>query len=451
MKRLEPVIWSKGTFLTPQHLQIQDRFLENTLQFQLEALSFRPWGFREWRVDQQALSTGTFALSAASGIFPDGLLFDIPDSDAGPPPRSIVDCFDVDSDSLDIYLTIPPYREKGLNVSGSEWNGDTRYRADFVLMRDENTGLAEKPVQIGRKNFRFLTGQELREGSSALRAARVQRTATGTFHLDPLFVPPVLDFAASPYLVSVARRLVEILAAKSGQLAGLRREKNQGLADFTSADIASFWLLYTINSHFPLIHHLFAANTGHPERLFTAMLTLAGALTTFSTTIQPRHLPAYDHDNLSFSFSDLDEKLRILLETVVPSNFVSLPMKLVKNSIYAAAVNDDKYLKNTRLYLAVSAEMSQAELITRTPQLIKVCSATHIEHLVRQALPGVPLAHVSVPPSSIPVKLNYQYFSVGQGGLAWEAIARSRNVAAYVPGDFPNPQLELIVLLPQAQ
>jgi type VI secretion system protein ImpJ len=35
MKRLQQVIWTKGTFLTPQHLQIQDRFLENKHQFQL--------------------------------------------------------------------------------------------------------------------------------------------------------------------------------------------------------------------------------------------------------------------------------------------------------------------------------------------------------------------------------------------------------------------------------
>jgi type VI secretion system protein ImpJ len=49
------------------------------------------------------------------------------------------------------------------------------------------------------------------------------------------------------------------------------------------------------------------------------------------------------------------------------------------------------------------------------------------------------------------VKLNYQYFSLAEGGLAWEAITRARNLAAYVPGDFPNPQLELIILLPEAQ
>jgi type VI secretion system protein ImpJ len=111
---------------------------------------------------------------------------------------------------------------------------------------------------------------------------------------------------------------------------------------------------------------------------------------------------------------------------------------------------DDKYLHNTRMYLAVSAEMNEADLISKTPYLIKICSASHIEHLVRQALPGVPLTHVPRPPSQIPVRLNCQYFSLNQSGVAWEAVGRARNLAAYVPGDFPNAQLELVILLPEA-
>jgi type VI secretion system protein ImpJ len=58
---------------------------------------------------------------------------------------------------------------------------------------------------------------------------------------------------------------------------------------------------------------------------------------------------------------------------------------------------------------------------------------------------------VATPPASIPIKLNYQYFSLSQSGSAWEAIMRARNFGAYVPADFPNPQLELIILLPQAE
>jgi type VI secretion system protein ImpJ len=79
---------------------------------------------------------------------------------------------------------------------------------------------------------------------------------------------------------------------------------------------------------------------------------------------------------------------------------------------------------------------------------VKICSASHIEHLVRQALPGVPLTYVPQPPGAIPVKLNFQYFALTQTGPAWESIQRARNFAAYIPGDLPNPQAELIIVLP---
>ena len=210
MKRLEPVIWTKGTFLTPQHLQIQDRFLENVLHFELEALSFRPWGLRRFQINQELLAAGTFSLSIASGIFPDGLLFDIPNSDPAPEPKPIADLFPDDSGELAVYLAIPQYRERGLNISAPLRNADTRYRAEVETFKDENTGMSEKPVQVARKNFRLLVEGESREGSSALRIAVVKRTPAGTFQLDPRFVPPVLDITASDYLVSIARRLVEI-------------------------------------------------------------------------------------------------------------------------------------------------------------------------------------------------------------------------------------------------
>jgi type VI secretion system protein ImpJ len=450
MKRLQPVIWSKGTFLSPQHLQLQDRFLENVLQFHLESLAFRPWGFRSLEVSQEGLAGGTFGISSAAGILPDGLLFEIPGCDGAPPPKQLAECFEQDQETLDLYLAVPHYRERGLNVANSARDGGARYRAEIELFRDENTGLSEKPVQVAHKNFRLLAENESLDGYSSLRAARVRRTEAGTFQLDPHFVPPLLDFNASGRLSGIARRLVEILTARSSAIAGLRRQKNQTLADFTAADIANFWLLYTINTAFPQFRHLFETRGGHPSDLYSAMLSLAGALTTFSANIHPRDLPAYDHDNLGDCFSELDEKLRQLLETVVPTNCVSLPLKLIQPSIYAASIDNDKYLLNTKMYLAVSAETSQAEIVGKSPHLVKVCSASHIEHLVRNALPGVTLTYVPAPPSAIPVKLNYQYFSLSQSGLAWEAIQRARNLAAYVPGDLPNPQLELIILLPQA-
>ncbi|HSU33395.1 MAG TPA: type VI secretion system baseplate subunit TssK [Bryobacteraceae bacterium] len=449
MRRLEPVLWTKGTLLNPQHLQSQDRFLESSLQFQLQALQFRPWGFRHLRISQEALATGSFVVSEASGIFPDGLLFDMPRSDAAPPARSIAEFLDQTREHVDVYLTVPQYREGGLNIGHARRDAETRYRADMEMVRDENTGQSEKPVMVARKNFRLLVGDENRDGSSALRIARISKTAANLFQLDPLVVPPLLDFGANDYLLSLARRLLEILSAKSNELSGSRRHKNQSLADFTASDIPRFWLLYTTNTALPGLRHLFETRRGHPEALFSAMLSLAGSLSTFSTTIQPRDFPIYNHDDLGSCFTKLDVQVRTLLETVVPDNYVSLPLKGVQPSIYSTSLDEEKYLANTRMYLALAADLSQPELITRAPQVIKLCSADSIDHLVQRALPGVPLTHVSTPPAAIPVKLNFQYFALNQSGGPWETIVRARNLAAWIPGDIPNPRAELIIVLPR--
>ncbi len=443
-------MWQKGALLTPQHLQIQDRFAESTLQFRLEALSFRPWGFSELQVEQAALAGGLLAITRARGLFPDGLPFDIPSSDPAPPPKPLGPYFEGRTEPGTAYLGVPLYREHGLNLSVAGENADTRYVAGVETVRDETRQQSEKPIQVARKNFRLLLEGEVSHATSALSLARISRTESGVLQFDPLFVPPLLDISASSYLISIVRRLVEIVSARSSMLSGMRRQKSQSLAEFTSADIANFWLLYTITTHLPLLRHLYESKHGHPEGLFAEMLALAGALTTFSLQVHPRDLAAYDHDNLGTCFGDLDRTLRLLLETVIPSNFVSLTLKPVRPSIYATSLDEDKYLVNTKMYLAVSAEMGEADLISKAPQLIKVCSANHIEHLVQHALPGLQLTHVPTPPSAIPMKRKFQYFSLNQAGLAGAALGRARCLAAYVPGDIQNPRLELIILLPQA-
>ena len=148
---------------------------------------------------------------------------------------------------------------------------------------------------------------------------------------------------------------------------------------------------------------------------------------------------------------DLEQKLRILLETVVEKNFVALPLKLVRPSIYATAIDDDKYLQNTRLYLAVSAEMKDADLIVKVPQLMKVANAGQLEEIVRRAMPGLKLIPVASPPTEIRVKLKYKYFRIDASGPVYEGIQHARNLGVWAPADFVGVQLELVVLLPKKE
>jgi type VI secretion system protein ImpJ len=375
----------------------------------------------------------------------------MPQSEAVPGEKPLEGALAQDQEWLDVYLSIPEYQFGGHNVSGMNRERDARYRAEELLRRDETTGQAERPIQVARRNFRILFGGESLEGTSALRVARVTKSPTGDYQLDQRFVPPLVDIGASDYLMAIARRLVEILSAKSTGLAAGRRQKNQSLAEFGVADVASFWLLYTINSFFPELRHIYETRRGHPAELYSAMLGLAGALTTFSGTVHPRELPSYEHDNLSACFTKLDSMLRELLETVVPATTVSLPMKLVQPSIYATALDQEKYLAAPQIYLAMTVEGRGTDVATRAPHLLKLAAAGQLDTLIRQALPGIPLTYVPNPPSAVALKLNHHYFLLQKSGPEWDNIARARNVAAYVPAEFASPQLELVIILPKTQ
>jgi type VI secretion system protein ImpJ len=449
MRQMQRVLWTKGVLLSPQHLQTQDRFFEDLVDFQLAALSFQAWGFSRLEIDRDALAAGSLAISAASGIMPDRLPFEIPQADPAPAPKPLEDYWQADAPWLDLYLAVPEHQVGGRNISSARNQQNTRYMAEVVMRRDENTGLAEKPIQLARKNLRLLADGESLEGSTVLRVARVQRGAAGGFQLDPHFAPPLLDISASEFLLTISRRLVEILAAKSGTLSATRRQRNQSLADFGVSDVANFWLLYTVNTHLPRLRHLYETRRGHPAHLYAAMLELAGALTTFSATLNPRDLPPYDHAEPGPCFGRLDEIVRELLETVVSAQHASLPLRETEPSIHGTAIEDDRYLDAPQLLLAVRAEMKQDQLVRGAPRLLKVSSADGIGRLIRQAVGGVALQHVPTPPSAIPIKLNYHYFQLDRSGADWEAIRAARTLAVYVPADFPNPQLELVVLLPK--
>jgi type VI secretion system protein ImpJ len=451
MRQLQPVIWTKGTFLSPQHLQAQERFVEDTARFYLDSLNPKCWGFHDFQIDAKALSEGMLSIARAAGIFPDALPLDVPASDPPPPARTLDECFQNGRKSCMFYLAIPQYLQGGMNISLSHGRVSTRYLSQMQMVRDENSGTSERPVQVARKNLRILAEGENLDGSVLLGCARIIKSDASMYKVDNSYIPPLIDIHAHSNLKQVLSSMIELLVTRSSQLSGSRRQKNQSLADFTSSDVANFWLLYTINTHIPGLRHLFDSSNVQPMQLFSELSDFAGTLTAFSNKIEPRDLPTYNHEQLGACFGDLDRLIRLMLETVVPTNFVALPLELSRDTIYAASIDKDKYFEGSKFYLAVSADIRDADLIDRVPKLIKASSVTEIEILVRNALPGLRLRHVSTPPRAIPVKLRQQYFSIEQSGKDWESVQRARNFAVHAPADILNPQMELVILLPQSE
>jgi type VI secretion system protein ImpJ len=455
MKNRHRVVWSKGMFLTPQHFQIQDQFFEDNIQFRFAATHYANWGVTDLSIDSEALENGQFRLNKCSGIMLDGEPFDVPETDDAPPSRSIADHFPPTRDSLDVFLAIPESRPRARNVaisSGRQGESfaaavSSRYVAEPRMFTDENTGDEEKPVHVARRMFRLVFGDEYLDGLSKLRIAQVIRNAAGVPVLNPHFIAPCLNLASSSYLMTLLRRQIEILATKSAALSAPRRQRGKLTAEFSASETANFWLLHTVNSYLPELKHIWRVRHGHPEPAYVAMLRLAGALSTFSLEARPENLPDYDHNDLGRCFKLLDEKIRDLMETVIPSKFVAVPLTPRDRFIWSGTVTEDQYFRNSQFFLSVSAKMGVDDLIKKVPQLVKISQQDGIQNLIRNSLPGLTLRHVQVPPAAIPMKLENQYFSVNQAGPLWEAIMLSRQIAVHAPGEIVDPRMEILIVL----
>lgn len=439
-------------FLVPQHFQAQDQYFEDLLRFRLSASLYANYGVTQLEIDAEALSNGLVKLNRARGVLPDGEMFDSPDSDELPDSRELTNRWPSDQETLDVFLSLPEWRTNSRNVTFSdETDGSaparTRYIAETRMLPDANLGFDEKPVQLGRKTFRLLFGNEFRDGFNSLRIAKISRDAAGTPVIHPSFVAPCLELGSSSYLMSLLKRQVEMLITRSSGLSGPRRERGKATADFSASETANFWLLHTVNTYLPELRHIYKVRRGHPEAAYLAMLRLAGALSTFSIQGSPADLPDYDHDDLGLCFSQLDARVRDLMETVIPSKYRAIPLSLTDRQIWSGTVEDDNLFRRTQFFLAVSAEMGVDDVIRKIPQYLKVSAPDEIERLIRNALSGVTLRHVQAPPAAIPVKLDNQYFAFNQSGPIWERIVMSRQVSVFAPSEIADPKMEVVVVM----
>lgn len=448
MKLLSRVVWSEGMYLGPHHFQAQARYFEDLIQFATSSLWFKPYGLIDCQFDLDALRNGTLAVLHARGVFPDALPFDFPPSDNLPQPREIAEFFPPTAEKLTVFLTVPQQEESGANCTLQDQQpADTRFIGTLKTMADENTGRDDKQVQLGRKNLRLLFETEPFQTAVSLPIARLMRDGSGHFMFDTTFIPPAIRLTASERLLSLLHGLIERLEEKSTALARKTTAGSKFQAGMSSADVATFWFRHTINSSLSALRHLYFSKRGHPEELFRELSTLGGALCTFGFEAQPQSLPAYDHDHLDNCFGELEAHIRRHLDIIVPDKTLTIALSPAAAYTWEGDVSDQRCLDHCKWLLAIRSSVSEADLILRTPRVIKLCSAKFITELVRRALPGLQLTHVPVPPSAVAAKLDWQYFSVERSGPCWDHIVMTRRVGLYVPGDVPSPELELNVIL----
>ncbi len=433
-------------FLTPHHFQQWDRYYDRLLSERFRLTSPFGWGCVELTIDTDGLSNGTFSLLRLCGIMPDGLIINMPDEDLSPQSRVVGESFEVTMDHLDVYIGIAADKSGSANISmddGKESSVEGRAMryamktSDFV---DNTTGENRREVSVAGKSFKLFFSGEQMSDYTTLKIAEVIRTPGGSLVLRESYVPPCMTIAASPYLVNLARNLLDILKAKSSMLEGICRD----VAESAKADAVKLSLLRTVNATIPQLAHICRQTSIDPERLYLIVSQLAGELASYSPKVKVGDIPAYHHSDLSPVFSSLEKMIRFVVEGVSETETVSIPLEEIRPHIWLGRTTDDRLFETSRFYLVVSGDLPDNELSDIVPVRFKAGASEDLELIINAAMPGVRLYHNPRPPSSIPIKEGHQYFRLDDQGSFWEAVLRSRSIAFYVPADLAGLGIQLI-------
>ncbi|MBI4908529.1 MAG: type VI secretion system baseplate subunit TssK [Acidobacteria bacterium] len=128
-----------------------------------------------------------------------------------------------------------------------------------------------------------------------------------------------------------------------------------------------------------------------------------------------------------------------------PTNTIPIAPRPASN-FWSGRVTDQQCRGNAQWFLAISSRGGEQEVIHRTPVRAKVGPSKFIERMVQYAIPGLALTHVRVPPPAISARAGTQYFAVNRRGAIWESIVSTLEVGVYVPGDLPDPHIELLIV-----
>jgi type VI secretion system protein ImpJ len=450
MKFLSRVVWSEGMYLAPHHFQAQSRYFDDSVAFMTRSLWADAWGYLDLELDSKAVKNGDVSVLHASGIFADGLTFEMPAPDTAPPARRITSLFPPEASELMLCLAVPARRNDGYDLNLENAEAGARYFSSAHMLRDETNGIDEREVSLAASNIRILAQSELTSAMISLPLARVVRDGRGGFAYDEDFIPPGLRLSASDTLLRMLRQTLELAGEKSATIPRGAGRPNRFEPGVAPLEVANYWFLHSLHSALPPLRHLLQTRHAHPGECFLELSRLAGALCTFAVDSDPRQLPEYNHGNPGPAFRELCAHIRHHLEIVVPSNTVSLHFSPAGRYLYRAPVTDERCLRHARWILGVRSSIGESELLRLAPRLIKVCSAQFVPELVKRALPGMSLTHQPVPPAAVRAEADMHYFSIDTSGACWEHILQTRNTGLYVPGEIADPEFSLTVIVETA-
>ncbi|WP_274145236.1 type VI secretion system baseplate subunit TssK [Enterovibrio qingdaonensis] len=436
---MKKVVWSEGMFLSPQHFQQQERYLEHFAKSYCGQIAPGSYGLSELDMDPAMPKIGKVGVKKAKGIFPDGTPFEL--------TQGLV--LDIPKGTLNkrVYLAIPVYRSGVVDVGEGAHlrNTPIEYNA-YDTSRDHSEAVA---LEIAELNIVLkIEGDDLQDYTLLPIAFVSEHKSEGEVLLNKAFVPASLKFNVSDYLLDCVSEIYAQMQYRA-QTISTRLQVDSGSKSYQALMRDYLWL-QTLGGWLPKIRHWLDSGALTSEALYLECIAMVGQMQGLEGRM-PEEFPKWNPNSMYDNFSLAFAEMQVLLREVQLDNVTTLPWDtslFASRRLLRTIVKDRALVNNGRFIMVVSSDtLGAVELGEHFPLAAKLAGNSDIADLVRNALSGVELRYLPVAPTELKSRSNSAYFEVNVHSELWQALVkRDEPIALHIDELVGNVTVELHVI-----
>ncbi len=438
MRQTNKVIWSEGTFVTPQHFQQQERYFEDQLEQHLQAYFPYRCGVLDLKIDQKSLSESSFAIGDCFVVFPDGTVFKTPQvlqkqNISLPKAKTIP----ADTSRQIIYLAIP--RQSNASEVSSHFSEQSmaRYIRGEVKLLDYNDDNASNFEEIGVAylNCRLLLESEERSGYSCIELAQIEYVKNDIVTLNKKFIPPGLNCHSSPLLKDFLKETFNLFTTQAQAVEGFLRDDEYG---------RNFLLLQLLKRYQASFRYCIEMPVVSPDSFYHLLIRAINELSIYYPDITQHHYKQYEyqHHDLEKTFPPLMELLRRYLAMSIDVDVSKIPLNSPESGLNLTHMGEQSdinlrdLLTSAKFYLAVKSSAGADTIKSNFAKQVKIGSSSKIRRMVALLVPGVKIKLCSHIPPRLPFDESFVYFEFDQDGEDWIELQQSNGIGIYADDPF---------------
>ncbi|WP_281558506.1 type VI secretion system baseplate subunit TssK [Thalassomonas sp. RHCl1] len=417
------VVWSEGMFITPQHLQQNDKHTQSYIAaFFANRTQGHNYGLSRFKWDEAALALGKIRWSKLSGIFPDGTCFDEP----GEVMRDVpVNCADVI-----IYLALPLLSQGKVSFGGHEKK--CRYQTFSQPLFDMAAQSLETcDTELFTTNIQIkFQGEDLSAYTVIPVGKILQSNNSGEVILDKGFMPTCLQLQASGYLQGQLQDTVLQISHMNRQVAAKLQSRQHHHSE--QSLMMDVMYLQTLNRWCSELSLALATPTLQVSTLYQQLSSLTAELAALE--MQPLDAAqALDPQHMYAGFSQIFAALKQQLSLVKNESVLSLEWDFSlfeRRRIVRVQLTEHHKIQHHRFVLGVKSSIGREQLRELLPKSCRLAGQEKLMELVRNGQSGIPLRYLPLAPNGLNHRGDMAFFELNTEHPLWRTLFDQREIIA---------------------